>query len=59
LAKRLGITLIGYAGRDGFTVYAHPEGLAVGTEVRMERDATRVLPEISPLAFSPRNKDIL
>jgi FdhD protein len=28
VAKRLGITLIGYVRRDKFNVYSHPENLA-------------------------------
>lgn len=37
LAKRLGITLIGYVRLDEFTVYSHPEGIAVGESSARER----------------------
>ena len=37
LAKRLGITLIGYVRRDKFNVYSHPENLASRMEAVVER----------------------
>jgi len=32
VAKRLGITIIGYVRRGRFTVYSHPENIAPGGE---------------------------
>lgn len=37
VAKRLGITLIGYVRRDKFNVYSHPENLASRMEVMVEQ----------------------
>ncbi len=37
VAKRLGITLIGYVRRDKFNVYSHPENLASRMEAVVER----------------------
>jgi FdhD protein len=36
MADELGITLIGYAQRDRFTIYAHPEGILSAPVVRNE-----------------------
>jgi FdhD protein len=36
MADELGITLIGYARRDRFTIYAHPEGILSAPVVRNE-----------------------
>lgn len=36
MADEVGITLIGYARRDRFTIYAHPEGILSAPKVRIE-----------------------
>jgi FdhD protein len=39
MAKKLGITLIGYARRDQFTIYAHPErivSISIGEKIKSE-----------------------
>ncbi|OGL62102.1 MAG: formate dehydrogenase family accessory protein FdhD [Candidatus Tectomicrobia bacterium RIFCSPLOWO2_02_FULL_70_19] len=51
LAKRLGITLIGYVTHDQFTVYAHPEGLASGTGSCWEGKTAWACSDASSLNF--------
>lgn len=43
LAERLGITLIGYARRDQFTVYAHPQRLAFAAGDVLRLETTRLV----------------